>query len=168
MAGTTIPANVKLSPELKDLLDNCKKFTVVTSVDELLAAAVKDAQIDGYHYVTYDVPGKGSYVEAKICKVKNGISANYTEPYIRRRDPDCMVIGDDLPTDKDKYSERFPELGKFSTLRKETFEWLKTQELAMFFFYAGVSPEYGYPALAIAPINAGFFCARFVAFAGNY
>ncbi|MCL1947225.1 MAG: DUF4914 family protein [Chitinivibrionia bacterium] len=155
MAGTTIPANVKLSPELKNLLDNCKKLTVVTSVEELLAAAVKDAQADGYHYVSYDVPGKGNVVEAKICKVKNGISANYLDPYIRRRDPDCMVIGDDLPTDKTKYSEKFG--GKFSDLRKETYDWLKGQELAVFFFYSGVSPEYGYPSIAICPANAGFF-----------
>ena len=156
MAGSVIPANVKLSDELKNLLDSCKKLTIVTSTEELLEAAVADAQPDGYHYVSYDVAGKGNVVEAKICKVKNGISANYIDPYIRRRDPDAMVIGDDLPTDKDRYGERFGGK-KFSDLRKETFEWLKNQELAIFFFYSGVSAEVGYPSIAICPANAGFF-----------
>jgi len=67
-----------------------------------------------------------------------------------------MVIGDDLPTDKDKYSDRFPGK-KFSDTRKETFEWLKNQELTIFFFYSGVSEEVGYPTIAICPSNAGFF-----------
>jgi len=153
VAGTTIPANVKMSDELKDLLNSCKKFTIMTSAQELLDAATVNAQIDGYHYVAYDVPGKGNVIEAKVCKVKNGIAANYLEPYIRRRDPDSMVIGDDLPSDKERYSERFPGK-KFSDTRKETFDWLKKQELAVFFFYAGVSSEYGYPAIAVCPANA--------------
>ena len=156
MAGTNFPANVKLSEELKDLIANCKSMTIFSTAKELMDAATANVQADGYHYVSYDVPGKGEIVEAKVCKVKNGISANYTEPYIRRRDPDCMVIGDDLLTDKEKYSERFPGK-KFEDTRKETFEWLKKQDLAMFFFYAGVSPEYGYPAVAVCPANAGFF-----------
>ena len=42
------------------------------------------------------MPGKGRVVEAVACRVKNGISANYLEPYMRRRDPDCMVIADDI------------------------------------------------------------------------
>lgn len=156
VAGITIPAHLKISDELKDLLDNCKKFTIMTSSQELMEASTINAQIDGYHYVSYDVPGKGSVVEAKVCKVKNGISANYLEPYIRRRDPDSMVIGDDLPTDKDKYSDRFPGK-KFSDLRKETFNWLKQQELVIFFFYSGASSEVGYPSIAVCPANAGFF-----------
>jgi len=156
MAKNGIPENVKLSDELKGLLNSCKKLTVVTSAQELLEASVADVQPDGYHYVAYDVPGKGNVVEAKICKVKNGISANYLEPYIRRRDPDAMVIGDDLPTDKDKYSDRFPGK-KFSDTRKETFEWLKNQDLTIFFFYSGVSAEVGYPTIAVCPSNAGFF-----------
>jgi hypothetical protein len=40
----------------------------------------------------YDIPNRGKVVEALVCRVRNGISANYTEPYMRRRDPDCMVI----------------------------------------------------------------------------
>jgi len=42
-----------------------------------------------------------------VCRTKNGIAANYLDPYMRRRDPDCLVIGDKLPTDKPRYKERF-------------------------------------------------------------
>lgn len=41
------------------------------------------------------------------ARVRNGIVVNYPEPYMRRRDPDCLVIGDDLPTDKPTFCQRF-------------------------------------------------------------
>jgi hypothetical protein len=47
----------------------------------------------------------------------NGISANYTEAYMRRRDPDTMVIADDLPTDKQRFSDKYGY--EFSTLQAE-------------------------------------------------
>ena len=49
---------------------------------------------------------------------------------MRRRDPACMVIADDRPTDKTRYLDRFGE--SFDRVRGETFEWLKTQPLAVF------------------------------------
>ncbi len=45
--------------------------------------------------VSYEVPGKGKVSEAIVRRVKNGIAANYIEPYMRRRDPDTMAIADD-------------------------------------------------------------------------
>ncbi len=86
--------------------------------------------------------------------MKNGIAVNYIEPYMRRRDPDAMLIGDDLPTDKTRYEEEHGE--KFEPLREETFKWLGNQELCMFPFMAG-HEDCGIPSLAIAPANAGFF-----------
>ncbi len=83
-----------------------------------------------------------------------GISANYLEPYMRRRDPNCMLIADDQPTDKQRYEDRFGE--DFSGMREETFDWLKDQELAIFVFETGPS-GLGVKAMAIAPANAGFF-----------
>jgi hypothetical protein len=83
--------------------------------------------------------GAGS-LEANVCRVKNGIAANYVDPYMRRRDPDCMVIADDLPTDKPRFENEYGE--SFESLRKETFAWLKTQELALFPFIAG-RPRHG-------------------------
>ncbi len=104
--------------------------------------------------MAYDVPGHGRVVEATVCRARNGVCANYTEPYMRRRDPDCMVIGDNRPTDKPTFEQRFST--RFEPLRQRTFEWLRTQPLAAFPFYAGM-PGKGTHALVIAPDNAGFF-----------
>ena len=139
--------------EAAELLDAAPSVTVATSTSQLVELAVRD-QVNGWHEVAYEVPGKGRVVEARVCRAKNGINANYLEPYMRRRDPDCMVIGDDLPTDKPTFNERFG--GGFASLREETFAWLKTQDLAVFPFHAGMAGK-GTDALVIAPANAGFF-----------
>lgn len=135
------------------MLAAAPSVTVAESRESLMELAVRDA-VDGIQEVAYEVPGMGRVLEATVCRTKNGICANYTEPYMRRRDPDCMVIGDDRPTDKPTYPERFGE--PFDDMRTATFEWLKTQPLAVFPFYAGLASE-GTQALVIAPDNAGFF-----------
>lgn len=145
--------NFRVPAEVQDILSACPGFIVAGSVDELVELACRDA-VDGWQEVAYDVPGKGRVVEARVCRVKNGIAANYIEPYMRRRDPDCMVIGDELPTDKRRYRERFGQ--DFDPLRSQTFDWLKTQELALFPFLAG-SNGHGVDAMVVAPANAGFF-----------
>ena len=142
-----------VTAEAAEVLDAAPSVIVASKPAELVELAVRDA-VNGWHEVAYDVPGKGSVVEAVVCRVKNGINANYLEPYMRRRDPDCMVIGDTQPTDKPTYQERFGT--DFSALRQDTFEWLKTQELATFAFHAGIAGK-GTDALVIAPANAGFF-----------
>ena len=139
--------------EAADVLNAAPSVTLATKSSQLVELAVRDA-VNGWHEVAYDVPGKGRVVEARVCRAKNGINANYLEPYLRRRDPDCMVIGDTLPTDKPKYNECFG--GDFAILREETFAWLKTQDLAVFAFHAGLAGK-GTNALVIAPANAGFF-----------
>lgn len=149
----TQTAGFRVPPELADILTHCPHFIVAKSVDELVALALRDTR-NGYHEVAYDVPGRGRVVEARVCRVKNGLSANYCEPYMRRRDPDCMVIGDDQPTNKPTFRARFGK--EFNPVREETFAWLKTQELALFAFEAGV-PGQGIGAVAVAPANAGFF-----------
>lgn len=104
--------------------------------------------------VQYEVEGKGMTTEAIVHKVSNGISANYTEPYMRRRDPDTMLIADDGPTDKERFETR---MGKpFDSLRQDTIEWLKNQDLGVFFFQVGLF-ENSPVGLAIAPANAAFF-----------
>jgi len=132
------------------------RLTLVGSVEELLALAVPEEQCDaqGYYTVGYDVPGTGFVPEAQVCRVRNGIAVNYPDPYMRRRDADCMVIGDEGPTDKPTFRERFGK--EFAPLRKETLEWLKTQPLACFFFESGL-PGRAMNAVAICPANAGFF-----------
>ncbi len=144
---------LKLPPEARAVLEAAPSVTVASTVDDLVELAVCDA-VEGFHNVAYDVPGRGEVLEARVCRVRNGISANYVEPYMRRRDPECLLIGDERPTNKVRYSERFGT--PFDGVRTETFEWLKTQPLAVFVFTAGVK-EKGVDAFAIAPANAGFF-----------
>jgi hypothetical protein len=102
----------------------------------------------------YDIPGKGKVVEAIVHRVKNGIAANYVEPYMRRRDPDTMVIADDLATDKVRFKDKYGY--DFSSLKKETMEWLKQQDLAVFFYFAG-RENIGMYGAAIGPANSAFF-----------
>jgi hypothetical protein len=146
--GFSVPQDVA------DLLGKCPKWTLASTVTELVKLATRDAGADGYHRVAYDVPGQGSVLEALVCKVNNGIAANYVDPYMRRRDPDCMVIADHRPTNKPTFQDRFGT--DFAALRAETFAWLAGQELAMFAFVAGAAGK-GTDAMVIAPANAGFF-----------
>ncbi len=147
------PLPFALPPEAERILANCPEFIVAHTVDELVELSIRDS-IHGWHEVSYDVPGRGRVREARVCRVRNGIAANYHDPYMRRRDPDCMVIGDTRPTDKPTYRERFGS--DFAGLREETFAWLETQPLAVFPFIAGM-PGKGMHAVVIAPSNAGFF-----------
>jgi len=144
----------KLPTEVMDILSGCPGYSVARSVTELVELSCRDAAADGWHEVSYDVPGKGRVVEARVCRVRNGIAANYIEPYMRRRDPDCMVIADNLPTDKPRFNNRFGT--DFVKLRQETFDWLKTQKLAIYFFIAG-APGKGINSMVVSPANAGFF-----------
>jgi len=156
-APATRPSNptlpFALPAEVTAILEACPGYSLASSVDQLVKLSVRDAE-HGWHTVSYDVPGKGLVEEARVCRVRNGIAANYVDPYMRRRDPDCMVIGDERPTDKPTYRERFGT--DFDTVREDTFAWLKTQRLAVFPFIAGL-PGKGMHAIVVAPDNAGFF-----------
>ena len=135
------------------VLAGAPAVTVAQNTEELVNLSVRDAA-NGWHEVAYEIPGHGRVAEAVVCRARNGICANYFEPYMRRRDPDCMVIGDDLPTDKPTYRERFG--GDFSEVREQSLAWLAGQPLVVFPFYAGIAGK-GTHALAIVPDNAGFF-----------
>lgn len=153
MKTTSLPLPFALPDDIAALLRAAPSVTVARSTSDLISLAVRDAQ-NGWHEVAYEVPGRGRVVEAHVCQVRNGIAANYLEPYMRRRDPDCMVIGDNQPTDKPTYQERYSQ--PFAPVREATFDWLKTQPLALFPFYAGHASK-GTHALVICPDNAGFF-----------
>ena len=146
---------VSLSRSAEMVLEEAKSVRFFNSTAELVEAAVPADQTDdqGYYTVGYDIGG-AFQPEARVCRVKNGVSANYVEAYMRRRDPECMLIADDRATDKMTYEKRFGE--PFEDMRQETFDWLKTQDLACFFFDAGRGGK-GLPAVAICPANAGFF-----------
>jgi hypothetical protein len=110
----------------------------------------------GQYEVVFQTEAKGRIIEAMITKARNGLAVNYPDPAMRRRDPDAMVIGDDLPTDKPRYEERFKE--PFAAMRQRTLDWLKTQELVVMPFYAGTD-ELGYGSLLIVSRQAAFFAA---------
>src|ERR1035437_3083662 len=110
----------------------------------------------GVHEAVFNASGIGRIVEAVITKARNGLAVNFPDPAMRRRDPDAMVIGDSLPTDKPTYQERFGET--FDKTRQETLDWLKTQELVAMPFYAGTD-TLGYGSLLIVLRQAAFFAA---------
>jgi len=142
-----------LPPEARAVLEAAPSVRFASTVAELVALSVED-EVDGHHDVAYEIPGRGRVLEARVCRVRNGISANYVEPYMRRRDPECLLIGDDRPTDKVRYPQRFGV--PFDGIREETFEWLKSQPLAAFAFTAGTEDK-GVDSMVIGPANAGFF-----------
>ncbi len=106
--------------------------------------------------VRYEVNGIGNVLESTVTKCKNGAVVNYVDDYMRRRDPDCLLVADNNDTDKPKYEDVYNK--EFKTVRMETFEWLKSQELIFLPFKSG-GIEYGYDSILIAPSNAGFFAA---------
>lgn len=105
--------------------------------------------------IAYNIPGRGKVLEATVARCKNGASVNYIETYMRRRDPDAMLIADDRPTDKTHFRERFNK--EFDDTRQETLDWLAgLGEIILLPFFSG-NAEASYPSLLIAPANAGFF-----------
>jgi len=148
---TTMKEKFIIPLELKEVLESAREVVIPRTKNEILELAV-----DGKDFfeVMYEVPGKGMVVEATVAKCKNGLAINYPETYMRRRDPNALVIGDNKPTDKPRFYERFGK--EFEPLRLETFRWLKEQSLLLIPFMAG-GHEYGYPGLLVAPKNAGFF-----------
>ncbi len=144
---------LNLPDDAVEVLAAAPAVTVAESVDQLLGLACGGAN-GTWHEVAYEVPGRGRVVEARACRVRNGVAANYIEPYMRRRDPDCMFIGDEQPTDKARFQDRFGR--PFGDLRSEALDWLKGQELAVFGFHAGHRMA-EVDAAVIAPANAGFF-----------
>jgi len=147
--------NLGLPAQITDVLRHAKSLCFPRSREEVLALAV-GGQSEELYEVAYDVPGRGRVVEATVAKCRNGLVVNYPEPYMRRRDPECSVIGDARPTDKPSYRDRFGE--PFEPLRDETLQWLKGQDLVVFaFILGGFDRRTGHGALLVAPKNAGFF-----------
>jgi hypothetical protein len=159
---TTIPAKktwrqLSVPPHIFDLLESCPSCTIPKTRQDLLTMAMGD-QTEGTYEVAYDVPGHGRVVEATVTRCKNGLAVNYPEPYMRRRDPECMVVADDKPTDKATFIDKFGE--QFEHIRQKTFDWLRQQRLiVMPFIPGGVEANSKQGALLIAPDNAGFFVA---------
>ena len=141
------------SDELLDVINHCAGVFTPTTKAELYDIVYGPNHLSKYN-VSYPIEGNGEVIEATVVHCKNGAVVNYMEDYMRRRDPHCMVIADDKPTDKPTYKETY---GKdFSSVKKETLEWLKTQELIVMPFNAGGN-TYGYGSILVCPKNAAFF-----------
>jgi hypothetical protein len=144
--------DMPLPADLKTVLAACPNWTVPQSRAQILDWAMGGER--DHYQVAYDVPGRGPIVEAVVTRCKNGLAINYPDPKMRRRDPDCLVVADDLPTDKDRFADRYGE--PFGPLRQLTLDWLAKQELIVLPLYTG-GKDLGYPTLLVAPANAAFF-----------
>ena len=137
---------------LRRIVDDCPSVIVPESKEtlyELIFGNEHTTKID----VVYDVAGQSVH-EAGVVRCKNGAVVNFTEDYMRRREPDCMRIADDQPTDKARFQDVYGYA--FDTLREDTFRWLSTQELILVPFKAG-GYDFGYEAVLVCPRNAAFF-----------
>lgn len=148
-------SKLNLPKYVLEILEESRGIIIPKTREELITLAMGNAQNEVFH-VEYDVEGMGTVLEATVTKCKNGTVVNYTDDYMRRRDPDCLLVADEKDTDKPKYEDVYNS--NFESLRTDTFEWLKKQELIFFPFKSG-GIEYGYDSILIAPSNAGFFAA---------
>jgi len=142
-----------LPDHVKTTLNNARSASCASTIEELEALACGGME-NQTQTVSYDLPDGRHIDEVDVVRIKNGLSANYRETYMRRRDPDCMLVADDKDTDKTRFTDRFDV--PFDALKEETFEWLENQDLAVFAFEMGQSGLAG-DAVAICPANAGFF-----------
>ncbi|MBR3752041.1 MAG: DUF4914 family protein [Ruminiclostridium sp.] len=140
------------TPDMQRILFNSPSVIVPESKDTLYELIFGNEYTDTIE-VSFDVKGK-LVKEATVVRCRNGASVNFVEDYMRRRDPDCMRIGDDLPTDKPRFQEVYGY--PFSDLREETYQWLARQELILVPFKAG-GYQFGYDAVLVCPRNTAFF-----------
>lgn len=138
--------------DVKRIFNSGHKYVIPNSREELIELSMA-GEPDVYN-IEFDIPGKGLVKEAWATKMKNGVVVNYTDPYMRKREPNCLYIADDKPTDKPRFKDKFGY--DFSTLKNDTFDWLANQDLIIMPFMSGDN-KYGYQSLYIGPLNAAFF-----------
>lgn len=138
---------LRAGPELLTLLHESPSVTVPESRRALYDLILPPGEQTGE--VGYPVEGEW-VTEATLTRCRNGTAINYPEPAMRRRDPDCLSVADDGPTDRPRFTQRYGR--DFSALRRQTLDWLGEQDILLTPFSAG-----GYPGLLICPKNAAFF-----------
>ena len=104
----------ELAPEVAEALKKCKCIAYAETKEELQEMAYGPTHTSRYD-VVYPIEGLGTVKEAEVVRCKNGCVVNFMEDYMRRRDPNSMAIGDELPTDKPRFKDRFGY--EFSKLR---------------------------------------------------
>ena len=88
---------IAFSEEVKEILVNCSSVCIPKSRAEIYDMVFGEEKVDSFD-ITYTVLGK-EQKEADVVRCRNGAVVNYTEDYMRRRDPDCMVNKKKKPTD---------------------------------------------------------------------
>jgi hypothetical protein len=151
--AVAIGKDLNLPEEVLELIKSAPRSLFFNSPEEIFKQSMGGEDNLSYD-VKYDIPGQGEVTEVKLHRVTNGLSANYTDPYMRRRDPDTMLIGDSQPTDKKRFADEYGY--DFSILRSETLEWLKGREIGIFLCFAGNYPI-GAGGIVVTPLNASFF-----------
>jgi len=151
----SLPWVANLPSELQALIGEAPSALVPSSRVELMELALGGKGSDRFE-VSYETPGHGRILEATVVRCRNGVAVNYPDPYLRRRDPESLTVGDLDPTDKPRFEDQFRL--PFADLRRDVFAWLRTQDLIVMPFSAG-GPGTGYGSILIAPANAGFFAA---------
>ncbi len=141
-----------LPEDLQAVLYNSPSVIIPESKEVLYELIFGNEHTDKIE-VIYDVDGT-AVKEADVVRCKNGASVNFAEDYMRRRDPDCMRVADEEPTDKPKFADVYGY--PFADLREQTFRWLTRQELVLVPFKAG-GYQYGYDSILVCPRNAAFF-----------
>lgn len=145
-----------LPPDLVRVLQEAKSITIPKSKEELIDLSLGGNGSDSFD-VKYEVPGHGVITEAQVVRCRNGLAANYPDKYMRRRDPDSMIIADDNPTDKTHFKDKFQV--PFNEFRTDVLDWFKGRDLILLPFYSG-GDYLGFASLLVAPKNAAFFaCA---------
>jgi hypothetical protein len=144
---------LRLPPDVEAALREAPSCTIAESREHLCESACPGG--DRFE-VAYDIPDRGIVREANVVRCKNGLAVNYAETYMRRRDPQCMLVADDRPTDKRRYDESLQI--PYPRLRQEILEWLGKRDLIVLAFQAG-GEDLGIPGILIAPSNAAFFAA---------
>lgn len=153
MSDSLIINRLILPRDIKATLESCGCVREIESIEELAVLSCGGEGAEKYE-VKYTVPGMGDVTEAVIHRGKNGISVNFPEDYMRRRDADSMRIGDDLPTDKPRFKACYGY--DFALLRRETLAWLSNENVIALPFEAG--GERGkIPAVLLCPEKAAFF-----------
>lgn len=91
--------NLKVKDEVYEILSSCKGIIMLEKRFDFidLFFGGKDNMV---FEVKYEVEGKGEVVEVIVIRCKNGIVVNYFDVYMRRRDLDSLIIGDDGEIDK--------------------------------------------------------------------
>ncbi|KAF0091607.1 MAG: hypothetical protein FD141_1396 [Fusobacteria bacterium] len=148
---------LKVPKEVQEIF-NTTNVVWANSREDLfkLALGIESGTRD-YYEVYYTIQGIGKVVECTVAKCKNGLAVNYTDSYMRRRDPNCMVIADEKPTDKETFINRFGE--SFDGLRKDTLKWFRELDTVIAMPFMSGGKEFGYPSLVFVPANAAFFAA---------